>query len=277
MSESEVGLCTKYFLFFFNVLFWLVSLAALGAGLWAWSEKGFFDKIDEITALPLDPVLLVISIGALMFILSLTGCLGSLRENICLLKFFSTFLGLIFFIELAAGGLGFFYQGWLKAQFAKFIDSTIEQYRDDPDLQNIIDFCQQWLQCCGGINGPNDWDGNIYFNCTGKVEVNGIPFQLAESCGVPYSCCIGNDVSSDVINTQCGYGVRDLSYDVQVKHVYTQGCITKFEDWLKVNLNVVAGVLVGVAVMQIVPICFAQNLISDVGIMKMRQARNNRQ
>ena len=67
----------------------LLGLGLLTCGIWAWTEKGFFDDIADQTEIPLDPVVLIISIGFVMFILSFAGCLGSLRENICLLKFVS--------------------------------------------------------------------------------------------------------------------------------------------------------------------------------------------
>jgi len=276
MSVAEVDTCKKYFLFLFNVLFWLVAVSLLGAGVWAWMEKGFFDKLASATSVPFDPVLVVVIIASLMFIISFSGCVGSLRESIPLLKFFSAFLCIIFFLEIAAGALGFFCKDWLKNQFTNFVDLTIKDYREDPDLQNIIDFSQEWLQCCGG-SSPDDWDQNMYFNCQGKVYVNEIPFQPVESCGVPYSCCI-NDVSTDdVINTQCGYDARKKQSD-QINFddggIYRMGCVVKFEEWLKVNLYTVAGVLVGVAVMQIVPICFAQDIIASVELINIRNARS---
>lgn len=39
----------------------------------------------------------------------------------------------------------------------------------------------QW-SCCGA-RGPNDWNLNIYFNCT---DLN----PSRERCGVPFSCCV---------------------------------------------------------------------------------------
>lgn len=38
----------------------------------------------------------------------------------------------------------------------------------------------QW-ECCGAF-GPEDWNLNIYFNCT---DTN----LSREKCGVPFSCC----------------------------------------------------------------------------------------
>ena len=35
----------------------------------------------------LDPVWMVLVVGAITFILGFAGCVGALRENICLLKF----------------------------------------------------------------------------------------------------------------------------------------------------------------------------------------------
>ena len=39
------------------------------------------------------------------------------------------------------------------------------------------------MKCCG-VTGPNDWNDNVYFNCTNDMNKSG------EKCGVPHSCCI---------------------------------------------------------------------------------------
>lgn len=184
---------------------------------------------------------------------------------------FSICLGIIFFAELIAGILGFVYKDWFQIQFAEFVNRTIKGYRDDPDLQNIIDFSQSFLECCGGDTGTADWDNNVYFNCSSKIEVNGNSFTPAEACGVPYSCCIvNNEQLADVVDTHCGYEVRKDPVSTQMDTVYTTGCITKFEDWLKMNLYTVAGVFIGIALVQIVPICMAQNMISDIEAIQSR-------
>ena len=142
---------------------------------------------------------------------------------------------MIFFAEIIVGILSFVFKNWFHQQFAKFVNETIEKYRDDPDLQNVIDFSQeyvsgskraclnrreamlrshrlklfteQWM-CCGG-DTASDWENNIYFNCSSSIEYTGKQLTPAEACGVPYSCCI-KSVAGGVADMQCGYNVRKL-------------------------------------------------------------------
>ncbi|XP_061664662.1 tetraspanin-5-like isoform X3 [Syngnathoides biaculeatus] len=166
--------------------------------------QGVLSNISSITDLGgLDPVWLFMVVGGVMFILGFAGCIGALRENTFLLKFFSVFLGIIFFLELTTGILAFVFKDWIKDQLNLFINNNIRAYRDDIDLQNLIDFTQEYWECCGAF-GADDWNLNIYFNCT---DAN----PSREKCGVPFSCCT-KDPAEDVINTQCGYDVREKSW-----------------------------------------------------------------
>ncbi|XP_008433042.1 tetraspanin-5a isoform X1 [Poecilia reticulata] len=252
----EVSCCIKYFIFGFNILFWLLGMALVGIGLWAWSEKGVLSNISSITDLGgLDPVWLFMVVGGVMFILGFAGCIGALRENTFLLKFFSVFLGIIFFLELTTGVLAFVFKDWIKDQLNLFINNNIRAYRDDIDLQNLIDFTQEYWECCGAF-GADDWNLNIYFNCT-----DGNPSR--EKCGVPFSCCT-KDPAEDVINTQCGYDIRAKPDSEQKDYINVKGCVPQFERWFQDNLTLVAGIFIGVALLQIFGICLAQNLVSDI-------------
>lgn len=46
--------------------------------------------------------------------------------------------------------------------------------------------------------------------------------------------------------------------------IYTKGCVPQFEKWLQDNLTIVAGIFIGIALLQIFGICLAQNLVSDI-------------
>ncbi|MBV99804.1 Tetraspanin-5, partial [Eschrichtius robustus] len=228
--------------------FGFASAAATAVDLEEMSEghkstvKGVLSNISSITDLGgFDPVWLFLVVGGVMFILGFAGCIGALRENTFLLKFFSVFLGIIFFLELTAGVLAFVFKDWIKDQLYFFINNNIRAYRDDIDLQNLIDFTQEYWQCCGAF-GADDWNLNIYFNCTDSNASR-------ERCGVPFSCCT-KDPAEDVINTQCGYDARQKPEVDQQIVIYTKGCVPQFEKWLQDNLTIVAGIFIGIALLQ---------------------------
>ncbi|XP_032087858.1 tetraspanin-14 isoform X1 [Thamnophis elegans] len=181
--SAEISCWYKYLLFSYNIIFWLAGVAFLGAGLWAWSEKGVLSDLSKMTRLHgFDPVFLILFVGGVMFILGFAGCVGALRENICLLKFFCGTIVVIFILELALAVLAFLFQDWVKDRVETFFKNNIKAYRDDIDLQNLIDSLQKMNQCCGA-QSPNDWNLNIYFNCSSASKSR-------ERCGVPFSCCI---------------------------------------------------------------------------------------
>ncbi|XP_043935370.1 tetraspanin-14 [Protopterus annectens] len=258
-SSAEVSCCYKYLLFSYNIIFWVAGVAFLGAGFWAWSEKGVLSDLTQITRLKgFDPVWLVLVVGVVMFILGFAGCIGALRENICLLQFFCAAIGFIFFLELIVGVLAFVFKDWVKDQVNDLFLRNIRAYRDDIDLQNLIDSLQKLNQCCGAA-GPNDWDRNEYFNCTDDN-------RSREQCGVPFSCCVA-DPAQTVVNTQCGYDVRKKKHS-EKNLIYTTGCISALEAWLPRNVYILAGVFIAISLLQIFGIFLARSLIEDIEIVK---------
>ncbi|KAL8186831.1 UNVERIFIED_CONTAM: Tetraspanin-14 [Gekko kuhli] len=206
-----------------------------------------------------DPVVLVLLVGGVMFILGFAGCIGALRENICLLRFFCGTIVLIFILELVVAVLAFLFQDWVRDQVETFFKNNIKSYRDDIDLQNLIDSLQKINQCCGAQD-PNDWDLNIYFNCSSNSKSR-------ERCGVPFSCCIP-DPAQKVVNTQCGYDIRTMPRSVWDERIFTKGCIPALEAWLPRNIYIVAGVFVAISLLQIFGIFLARTLISDIEVVK---------
>ncbi|MXQ85717.1 hypothetical protein E5288_WYG016474 [Bos mutus] len=259
-SNAEVSCWYKYLLFSYNIVFWLAGVVFLGVGLWAWSEKGVLSDLTKVTRMHgIDPVVLVLMVGVVMFTLGFAGCVGALRENICLLNFFCSTIVLIFFLELAVAVLAFLFQDWVRDRFREFFESNIRSYRDDIDLQNLIDSLQKANQCCGAY-GPEDWDLNVYFNCSGAS-------YSREKCGVPFSCCVP-DPAQKVVNTQCGYDVRTQLKSKWDESIFTKGCIQALESWLPRNIYIVAGVFIAISLLQIFGIFLARTLISDIEAVK---------
>ncbi|XP_044736445.1 tetraspanin-5 isoform X2 [Chrysoperla carnea] len=262
-DTSEVSCCLKYMIFGFNVLFWLFGLFLLTVGIWAWNEKDAFNNLGR-TTIALDPAFTLICAGTVTFIIGFTGCIGALRENTCLLSCYAIFLTIILALEMTAGVLGFIYKDWIKNKVkdAGILEAFIVHYREDPDQQNLIDWIQEdWLQCCG-IVGPNDWDLNNYFNCSSHTVGS------REACGVPFSCC-KRKINEIIKNKQCGYDVRKSGYSGE-RNIFEKGCLRSVEDWMETNLILLTSVIVGLMVLQILGICFAQNLRADIFAQKAK-------
>ena len=140
----------------------------------------------------LDPALLVAIVGIVTFLIGFFGCLGALRENICLLKTvraalrnkkaiqykvsnelmtysriltvvcclqFNIFLTIVLLIEFAACAFVFvFYFVPSVRPHVGLLDTkshlqeAIVRYRDDDDLRDFIDFMQQ--QVCSIVVFP---------------------------------------------------------------------------------------------------------------------------
>jgi len=258
---TEVSCVIKYLVFGFNVLFWITGGLLAAAGIWAWSEKDIFNNITKISKVP-DPALFFIIIGIFVFIVGYAGCVGALRENTTLLMIYCAVIGLLFAGELVLGLLAFIYKDWLADVVTTQLQDMLVNYREDADLQNVIDWVQKdWLQCCG-VEGYRDWEKNEYFNCSSPS---------VEACGVPFSCC-RFDTDELLENTQCGFGV--MAYHTPSERIYTEGCLPTGESWLNENLIPVAGVIVGAALVQILGICFAMNLRGDILAQRSKWQRN---
>ncbi|XP_030211199.1 tetraspanin-33 [Gadus morhua] len=249
---SYVSRVVKYTLFLFNMIFWVIALVMVAIGVYARVSK---HAEAARASLSVDPAVLLMVVGVLMFLITFCGCVGSLRENICLLQIFCVFLILIFLLQLAAGILGFIFSDKARAKVTELINDAVIHYRDDLDLQNLIDYGQREFGCCGGT-AFTDWQHNMYFNCTPEN-------RSRERCSVPYSCCL---ISKDeaVINTMCGSGLQLQNFLEAAELIYTNGCIDKLVDWIHSNLFLLGGVALGLAIPQLVGIMLSQIMINQI-------------
>ncbi|XP_009074865.1 PREDICTED: tetraspanin-33, partial [Acanthisitta chloris] len=229
----------------------MISMVMVAVGVYARLQKH-----TEMSCLEVDPAILLIVVGVLTFLITFCGCIGSLRENICLLKTFSFCVTIIFLLQLAAGVLGFVFSDEARGKVSQVINGAIVHYRDDLDLQNLIDFGQKEFSCCGGVS-YKDWSQNMYFNCT---DAN----PSRERCSVPFSCCL-HDNNQAVINTMCGQGMQARGYLEASAFIYTNGCIDKLINWIHSHLFLLGGIALGLALPQLVGILLAQLLINQIG------------
>uniref|UniRef100_A0A8D9A239 Tetraspanin n=1 Tax=Cacopsylla melanoneura TaxID=428564 RepID=A0A8D9A239_9HEMI len=266
-NYTYVSPCVKYMIFLLNFIFWLLGALLIAVGLYAffdkWEASGLL-KVETVYDVILNIALVLAIIGGIIFIVSFAGCVGALRENTCLLKFYSLCLLVFFLLEMLIAVIGFVFPHHMQATLEEsFTDKIIHMYRDDADLQNLIDFAQKEFQCCGlSSEGYMDWSKNEYFNCSSPS---------VEKCGVPFSCCINaTDISSGLVNIMCGYGAQQSSVAEASKKVWTSGCIEVVRLWAERNLYTIAGVALGVALSQLLIINLAKTLEGQIELQRSR-------
>ncbi|XP_058908691.1 tetraspanin-15 isoform X4 [Kogia breviceps] len=173
----------KFSLVIYSTVFWLIGGLVLSVGIYAEVER---QKYKTLESAFLAPAIILILLGVVMFIVSFIGVLASLRDNLCLLQAFMYILGICLIIELIGGVVALIFRNQTIDFLNDNIRRGIENYYDDLDFKNIMDFVQKEFKCCGGED-YRDWSQNQYHDCNA-------PGPLA--CGVPYTCCFRNTTLS---------------------------------------------------------------------------------
>lgn len=182
MALQGRHLAAKYLMLFFNFLFWLSGLALMIIGATVYVKYGdvFSFAANKFANLPL--ILMVI--GAAVFVVSFLGCRGADKENSCMLLAFAIVLGVILVAIAAISGLGFAYRKTVDDVTDKALMRAVTRYNETAGSKTVIDWVQKTMECCGG-NGPSDYknktcDGNpgvesCYDNgkCTGNLYKDG--------------------------------------------------------------------------------------------------------
>ncbi|KAM4035876.1 tetraspanin-15-like isoform 2-T2 [Anomaloglossus baeobatrachus] len=184
--------CIKFSLSFYSTLFSLIGLLILCIGIYAESERRKHQTLEGIF---LAPAIILLLLGMLMFVVSFIGMVGSLRDNLLLLKIFFWVLLVIFLVEVLLIVIELVCENEMKKFAHANILAGLKHYYDDLDFKNIMDFVQEKFSCCGG-DQFTDWMVNPYHSCNSTGPL---------SCGVPYTCCITGTNVGGVKNTLCGY------------------------------------------------------------------------
>ncbi|KZC11628.1 CD63 antigen, partial [Dufourea novaeangliae] len=168
------------------------------------------------------PVLMIV-VGAVVFIVSFFGCCGAVKENHCMIITFSVLLLLIFALELGAGISGYMMRGEVRQMLENRMTSTVEQYSSDANVRRSWDIMQHDLQCCGMV-GPNDW---VHVGFSDNT--------------VPNSCC--KEVPK---GSKC---------DLNSIHIYEEGCMNSLQGAIERNALILGGVGIGIAIIQVIHTC----------------------
>uniref|UniRef100_A0A8C6M644 Tetraspanin-10 n=1 Tax=Nothobranchius furzeri TaxID=105023 RepID=A0A8C6M644_NOTFU len=240
-SYSLMDYFLKYFMFLCNLLFTVLGLIVLTLGVWGLNTKESFAQ-ENIGTIGTDPMLILFSLGFLLTLLCLTGCVGALREYCCLLKVFSATVLVLITAQVLLAIVVYSVRDQIAGYLRSGMLAAMANYQDDPDVRFITDEIQFSLQCCGADN-YRDWGVNIYYNCSA-------PGVLA--CGVPATCCINPLENGTVWNSQCGVGAQLLDEFTAQSVIFLGGCLGGITHWINQHeglIGTVGTIVVGVEIL----------------------------
>lgn len=146
---------------------------------------------------------------------------------------FAVLLGIIFVLEIAAGITAYAMQGQVEDFLQDELKKNMKDFSYDAEHANAVtdawNEAQRNFMCCG-VNNYTEW-------------------KTAENpSNVPDSCCFKNQTT-----------ILDCGHDqlTSPTHIYTNGCLQEFMDWVKDNIIIIGGVGIGLAFVQIVGIIIA--------------------
>ncbi|XP_046894699.1 tetraspanin-10 [Hypomesus transpacificus] len=256
---SSTDYILKYLLFISNLLFTVLGLVVLVLGLWGLVNKESLAQ-EKIGSIGTDPMLLFVTVGFVLSVLCLSGCVGALRENCCLLRVFSAAVLVLVTAQVLVAIMAYSLQDQIGGFLRTGMLSAMARYQDDLDLRFITDEIQIGLQCCGADN-YRDWEINMYYNCSS-------PGVLA--CGVPATCCVDPLENGTVWNSQCGVGAQQLGEFSAQSVIFLGGCLGGISRWVEQHtgvIGVVATVILGV---QILTLLITTRLLDSIHWSKAR-------
>uniref|UniRef100_A0A8C0TDI5 Tetraspanin n=1 Tax=Canis lupus familiaris TaxID=9615 RepID=A0A8C0TDI5_CANLF len=226
---------TKYFLFLFNLLFFILGAVILGFGVWILADRSSFISVLQTSSNSLKVGACVfIGVGAVTMFMGFLGCIGAIKEVRCLL-------------------------GLLKQEMGSIVMKLIQDYKDGQEdrLQEAWDYVQAQVRCCGWAS---------FYNWTDNAE-------LMNRTNVTYPCSCEDKREADSFLVRKGFCEAFNSTRTESGNnpeywpVYREGCMKKVQAWLQENVGIILGVCVGVAVIELLgmllSICLCRHVHSE--------------
>ncbi|XP_064485716.1 tetraspanin-33-like [Ornithodoros turicata] len=208
-----------------------------------------------------------IGLGLLCFLTASVGFIGTLRENMTLLKVYGYMLCAMMWLILITG-LVFIVTPVASPSTVEGLISIelVEHYNTNQKIRAIVDKMQSSFRCCGITrSGFRDWNQNMYFNCS---QDNPSP----ERCSVPDSCCIvpeDEDTAEAVLKHQyCGKGVLTMGRDEALATVYSRNCVDAAIGQVRRNTLLMSALIFIVIFVLCILGHLATDVVRDLGTMQ---------
>lgn len=226
-------ICLKYLLFTFNLLFWLAGGAVMAVGLWTIVEKSDYISLLSSSYYSVSAYILIAA-GGIVVMTGIIGCCATLTETKSLLIVYFVLLLCIFLLEITAGVLAYINYQELDEELKQNLKETMVmkyQQSGEESVTKAVDKLQQQFMCCGS-NSSSDWSDSVWIKAAGNDRL--VPDSC---CKTPSDNCGRRDHPSNIYNVE-------------------GGCITKLEDYILSQLQILGAVGIGIAFLQLVGMMF---------------------
>ncbi|XP_046889563.1 CD82 molecule b [Hypomesus transpacificus] len=240
---------TKYFLFLFNLLFFIFGALIMGFGLWVLLDNQSFIAVLQESSNTLKVAsYILIGVGSLSMVMGFLGCIGAIYEIRCLLGLYFTCLLLILVAQVTAGVLIYFQRDLLKNEMSNIMKGMLANYTGQNKTSELTwDYIQRTMKCCGWTQS-SDWSENVWIKNSS---------QILYPCSCRNASLPGTDIKESGL-------CESMSTDMPI---YQTGCIHNVEGWLLENCGVILGICVGVAVVEllgmILSMCLCKSVVQE--------------
>ncbi|KAL3269813.1 hypothetical protein HHI36_008871 [Cryptolaemus montrouzieri] len=233
MKTCELSVI-KYILFVFNLIFAVSGVGLIVAGACVLSDVGEFSHFIEGRLLT-PPVVLII-VGCIVFLVASLGCYGAIRESYTMLMAYAVCLLIILIAELSIGIAAAVYKGDFDVTMKNIMKESLHSYNESRADKLAWDNIQSKLKCCG-VTGPIDWPPKTR----------------------PLSCC--HNIREGTPPPQ-DFHCQDAVPGDEI--LYKNGCLDGLKMKAESSANVLMGVGIGIAFVEVIGILLACWLASAI-------------
>lgn len=195
VRDIDIGMkCIKYMLFVSNFMFVMVGFLLISIGTTISSIYTDFELFME--SHHFKPAQLIVVIGIIIFLVSLFGCIGAIRESTFLVNTFAVLLSILLVLEVSAAIAAYAMRSDIKERVEHNMYDALSDYNKTYDAKSSWDFMQYRLICCG-VHQPSDWRNTD------------ITFE--KNLTAPASCCKYSGCETSALNT---HGCLDRLTDI---------------------------------------------------------------
>ncbi|XP_012283758.1 CD151 antigen [Orussus abietinus] len=208
----------KYCLFFMNFIIFIGGSVVAGLAIWALVDN--VPWIGELIGSNLltGAVYILLIGGIVVAFIAFCGCVGASREIKCMLLTYLIIVFFLFVTMLVGGTLGYVYREKVTDSVEKEMKGSLRLYDHQKSVREAWDITQTTLHCCG-VHGWADWGTN--------------------GLRIPQSCCRPIQPGQYY---SCNSGV-----DVNPTTIYTDGCLTKTQNFMQKHAAILGGAGIAVA------------------------------